>query len=235
MTLLKINGLKKRFPGVDAVKGIDMEVPSGKIIGLLGPNMSGKTTLLKLIAGLYHADEGEITYLNGIKGMAARNTFSFLPDTMEFPRWMRVRDAFAFYKDMYPDYSDENAENLTKLLELPPERKIAKLSKGMKERVTLALTFARKTSLYLLDEPLGGVDPLGKAKIMEAILTAPPENASIMLSTHLVKDVETVFDSVLFISGGKIVYSCDCEEIREKQCKTMEQVYMEVFQNEKAI
>lgn len=235
MTLMTIKGLKKRFPGVNALSGVDMEIKKGRIIGLLGPNMAGKTTLLKAIAGLIHPDEGEITYPGGAKGLNALNTVSFLPDAPNFPQWMKVKDAFGYYKDMYPDYSEKNARKLSDLLELSPNNTIWKLSKGMKERVALALAFSRQTSLYLLDEPLGGVDPVGKMKIMEALLTAPPENSSILISTHLVKDVENVFDSVLFISDGRIVYSGDCEEIREKQGKTVEQLYLEVYNNVKTV
>jgi len=235
MNLLTVKGLTKRFPGTEALSGVDMSVESGKIIGLLGPNMSGKTTLLKTIAGLLSIDGGEITYPGGAAGVNARNTYSFLPDDIKLPGWMKVRDAFTYFKDMYPDYSEADAARLTELLGLPTDKAVGKLSKGMRERLALALTFSRQTSLYLLDEPLGGVDPVGKMKIMEAILTTPPQNASILLSTHLVRDVENVFDSVLFISGGKIVFSGDCEEIREKQGKTVEQLYLEVFRNEETV
>jgi ABC-2 type transport system ATP-binding protein len=231
MTLLTVKNLEKRFPGVKAVDGMSLEIQSGKIIGLLGPNMSGKTTLLKIISGLLNPDKGEISYPNGEVGVEKHNTFSFLPDSMVLPSWMRVKDSFTYYKDIYPDYSKENAERLIELLELPMVQHIKKLSKGMQERVALALTFSRKTPLYLLDEPLGGIDPLGKMKIMEAILSVPDKDSSILLSTHLVRDVETVFDSVMFISKGKIIFNGDCEEIREKQSKTIEQVYLEVFQN----
>lgn len=229
MTLMTIKGLEKRYPGVRALDNMSMEIQAGHIVGLLGPNMSGKTTLLKTIAGLLRADAGEITYPGGTTGVSVRNTFSLLPDAVEFPSWMRVRDAFTFYKDMYPDYSDANAKRLIELLELPVDKYVRKLSKGMQERVALGLTFTRDTSLYLLDEPLGGIDPLGKMKIMEAILTVPPENSSILLSTHLVKDVEAVFDTVMFIANGRIVYNGNCEELREKQGMTVEQKYLEVF------
>ncbi|MCL2634831.1 MAG: ABC transporter ATP-binding protein [Oscillospiraceae bacterium] len=230
MALLTIKNLEKRYPGVKALSDINMEIEAGKIVGLLGPNMSGKTTLLKTIAGMLSPDSGEIIYPNGATGVEARQAISFLPDNMVFPSWMKVRDAFRYYEDMYPDYSQKNAERLIELLELPMNKNIKKLSKGMKERVSLAVTFSRDTAVYLLDEPLGGIDPLGKMKIMEAILSVPPENSSILLSTHLVKDVENVFDSVAFIANGELAYNGDCEDIREKQGKTIEQLYLEVFQ-----
>lgn len=232
MTLMTIRGLVKNYPGARALNGVDMELESGKIIGLLGPNTSGKTTLLKTLAGLLQPDAGEITYPGGAaRGVEAKKTVSFLPDTMAFPSWMRVRDAFGYYKDFYTDYSPEKAESMIQLLELPPDIHICKLSKGMQERVALGLTFSRKAQLYLLDEPLGGIDPVGKMKVMESILATPLEDSAILLSTHLVKDVETIFDSVFFIAAGKIIYSGDCEAMRERQGKTVEQVYLEVFSN----
>jgi ABC-2 type transport system ATP-binding protein len=213
-----------------ALNGVDLEIEAGRIVGLLGPNTAGKTTLLKVIAGLLRPDKGEIIYPGGVRTpIEAKKTVSLLPDSMAFPAWMKVRDAFGFYEAMYPDFSPERARQMTDLLELPQDTAIKKLSKGMQERVTLGLTFSRKASLFLLDEPLGGIDPVGKKKVLESILSMPLEDASIVLSTHLVKDVETIFDSVFFISGGKIVYQGDAEAIREEQGKTVEQVYLEVF------
>ncbi|MCL1880839.1 MAG: ABC transporter ATP-binding protein [Oscillospiraceae bacterium] len=228
-TLLQIKRLEKKYPRVMALDDVDFEVTGGKIIGLLGPNMSGKTTLLKSIAGLVTPDRGEIIYPNNVTGIDRLKTFSFLPDTLSFPAYMKVRDAFTFYSDMHSDFCGETAEKLAIILELPMDRVLKKLSKGMQERVSLALTFARKVPLYLLDEPLGGIDPLGKTKIMEAILTAPDEDSTILLSTHLVKDVENIFDSVVFIRNGKIIFSGDCDEIRETHNKTVEQLYIEMF------
>jgi ABC-2 type transport system ATP-binding protein len=212
-----------------------MEIEAGKIYGLLGPNMSGKTTLLKTIACLLHPDAGDITYPKGAqRGVESKKTVSLLPDSVGFPSWMAVRDAFRYYEDMFDDYSAERAKNMMELLDVPPDKRINELSKGMQERVALGLAFSRETSLYLLDEPLGGIDPVGKMKVMESILAAPLNESSIVLSTHLVKDVENIFDNVLFISAGKIIYSGCCETMREEQGKTVEQVYLEVFANVKA-
>jgi len=236
MTLLTIKGLEKRYPGKQALCGVDMQIESGRIIGLLGPNTSGKTTLLKTIAGLLTPDRGEIVYPGGVTGGAgARGTVSMLPDRMAFPSWMRVRDALRHHEDMYPDYSRDKADAMLELLELPRDSLIKRLSKGMQERVALALAFSRKTALYLLDEPLGGIDPVGKMKVLESILSMPLTESSILLSTHLVKDVETIFDSVLFISQGKIIYGGECEEIRGQEGKTVEQKYLEVFYHAQSI
>ncbi|MCL1917371.1 MAG: ABC transporter ATP-binding protein [Peptococcaceae bacterium] len=234
MALLTIRGLEKRYPGAKALNGVDMEMEAGRIYGLLGPNMSGKTTLLKTIACLLQPDAGDIVYpREARRGEESKKTVSLLPDAVAFPTWMTVGDAFRYYEDMYDDYSAERADSMAKMLEVPPAKRINGLSKGMQERVALGLAFSRETSIYLLDEPLGGIDPVGKMKVMESILAMPLEQSSILLSTHLVKDVEAVFDSVLFLSAGRIVFSGDCEEIRESQGKTVEQVYLEVFANVK--
>lgn len=232
MTLMTIKGLEKAYPGTKALCGVDMEIESGKIVGLLGPNTSGKTTLLKTIAGLLQPDAGEITYPGGAaRGIEAKKTVSLLPDSMVFPSWMKVKDAFRYFEDMFPDYSPDRAKNMMELLELPAGDLVHKMSKGMQERVALGLAFSRKTSLYLLDEPLGGIDPVGKKKIMESILSTSLEDSAILLSTHLVRDVEAIFDSVLFISAGKIIFRGDCEAMREERGQTVEQVYLEVFSN----
>lgn len=236
--LLQAKGIEKRYAGVSALQGVDMTVEPGRIIGLLGPNASGKTTLMKTIAGLLQPTAGEIIYPNGAtRGPESKKTVALLPDNLAFPGWMRVKDAFGFYRDMYPDFSEERAASMIGLLELEPVmgRSVKRLSKGMQERVALGLTLSRDTQVYLLDEPLGGIDPVGKARIIDAILSMQLENCAIVVSTHLVKDVERIFDSVYFLSGGKIVYRGDCDAMRGESGKTVEQAYLEVFINEGAI
>ena len=235
---LEVRSLSKIFGGLRALDGADMTVPSGEIVGLLGPNASGKTTLLKAVAGLLQPSAGEIRYPgNAMPGPAARKAVGFCPDGMIFPRWMRVRDAFTFYREMYPDYSQSRAEELLRILDLQSflNAKIHRLSKGMKERLLLGLTFARETKLYLLDEPLDGIDPVGKARIIDAILGQKPEDASILISTHMVKDIERIFDSVYFLSRGKIIFSGTCDAMREERGQTVEQAYLEVFIHEGAV
>jgi len=230
MELLKITGLSKRFGSKRVLNNLDMNIPKGKIIGLLGPNAAGKTTLMKTIAGLLSADSGAIEYPNDARrGIEAKREIAFLPDTLEFPTWMKVSDAFAFYQKMYPDYDSAKAAEMQKILNLSLDDKIKNLSKGMQERVALAVTFSRKVSLYLLDEPLGGIDPVGRMKVLESIIATHTEDSSILLSTHLIKDVETVFDSVLFIKDGKIVAEHDCEALRQETGKKAEDIYLEVF------
>lgn len=230
MNLLETKDLEKNYSNKKGLHGVNMQIPSGKIVGLLGPNGSGKTTLLKTIAGLLSPEKGEIIYPNNaMRGREAKNTISFLPDRMVFPAWMNVKDAFTYQEEMYTDYSKEKAKELMELLELPLVARVNKLSKGMQERVSLALAFSRDTSLYLLDEPLGGIDPMGKRKVLESILSMNLAEKSILLSTHLVKDVEMIFDNFFFLANGQIIQEGNCEELRETAGKTVEQLYLEVF------
>ena len=236
--ILEVTGIEKAFQSRQALRGVNMNIPSGHIVGLLGPNGSGKTTLLKIIAGLLQPTSGMLSYIDGTPyGPDSRKTIAFCPDTMTFPRWMRVKDAFTFYSDMYPDYSQTRATELINILDLHNvmNMNVRSLSKGMQERLTLGLTYARETNLYMLDEPLDGIDPVGKMRVIDAILAMQPEGASTLLSTHLVKDTERILTSVYFLSKGKIVFSGDCDEIREERGQTVEQAYLEVFLNEGTI
>jgi len=230
MELLKANNISKRFGRKHVLNGLNMTIAPGKIIGLLGPNGSGKTTLMKIIAGLTPPDAGSITYpTDAMRGIDSKKTISFMPDSLAFPTWMKVSDAFTFYEKMYPDYDATQAQTMQEILGLPLDDTIRKMSKGMQERVALGVTFSRKTPLYLLDEPLGGIDPVGKKKVMQSILATHGEDASILLSTHLIKDVETVFDSIALLKGGKIVLEKDCEELRGETGQRVDDIYQEVF------
>jgi ABC-2 type transport system ATP-binding protein len=230
MELLKIHGLKKSFGKKNVLRNLNMSIEKGKIVGLFGPNGAGKTTLMKTIAALLPADGGVITYPgNATRGVESKKTVAFLPDTLIFPDWMKVSDAFLFYEKMYPDYDGEKAALMQEILQLSPQDTIKKLSKGMQERVALAVTFSRKAPLYLLDEPLGGIDPVGRYKVLQSIIATHAQDSSILLSTHLIKDVETVFDSILFLKEGEIVYQQDCETMRQETGKRIEEIYLEVF------
>ena len=247
--ILEIKGVEKKFLNCFALQGVDMTIQPGQIVGLLGPNASGKTTLLKIIAGLLQPTAGSVLYSAKTEsdpsgavsreivlepGSETRSTIGFCPDHLKFPGWMRVRDAFIFYNDMYPDHSQARADELMHLLDLKgvENKSIKSLSKGMHERLALALTFSRETSLYLLDEPLDGIDPVGKTKVIDAIISMQPDGASTLISTHLVKDIERILTNVFFLSRGRIVFSGECDTIREERNKTVEQAYLEVFINE---
>jgi ABC-2 type transport system ATP-binding protein len=233
--MLEIKGIGKSFGNLNALSGVDLAVPKGQIVGLLGPNSSGKTTLLKIIAGLLQPSEGEIKYPGGaLPGEESRHTIGFCPDRITFPYWMRVKDAFVFYSEMYPDYSQKRADELIRILDLEKFMRIhiKKLSKGMRERLAMGLTLSRDTKLYLLDEPLDGIDPVGKTRIIDAILALKPDDASVLISTHMVKDIERIFDSVYFLSGGGVIFAGDCDVMREERGQTVEQAYIEAFTHE---
>jgi len=236
--ILDIKGVEKKFSSCHALQGVNMTINPGEIVGLLGPNASGKTTLLKIISGLLQPTAGTVRYYNdALPGSDARSTISFCPDVLKFPGWMRVRDVFNFYRDMYPDYSQARADELIRILELGAydNSKARSLSKGMQERLALAATFTRETSLYLLDEPLDGIDPVGKTRVIDTIISMLPEGASTILSTHLVKDTERILTNVFFLSRGRICYSGECDAIREENNKTVEQTYLEVFYYEGSV
>ncbi|MDR0248951.1 MAG: ABC transporter ATP-binding protein [Oscillospiraceae bacterium] len=233
--MLEVSGLRKKFGSTRALDGADMALPEGSVTGLLGPNASGKTTLLKIAAGLLHPASGQVRWPGGAAGgPRARASTAFCPDTLLFPHGTRVRGAFAFYRDMYPDYSQARADELIAMLGLGEysAQYVAKLSKGTRERLAVALTFSRHTSLYLLDEPLDGIDPLGKTKIIDAVIALKPESAAVLISTHMVRDLERIFTHVYFLSKGKTVFSGECDAMREASGRTVEQAYLEVFTHE---
>jgi ABC-2 type transport system ATP-binding protein len=230
MAVMRVEGIVKRYPGCAALTGASLEVGEGRITGLLGPNGSGKTTLLKIMAGLLAPDEGTVEWPGGaVAGVAAKARVSFLPDRLPLPAWMKVKDAFAYWKDMYPDYDAARARGVADLLELAQGQRVRGMSQGFSERLALALCFSRAAPCYLLDEPLGGVDPVGKQRILETILANPLGGSAVLVSTHLVKDVEAVLDGFVILSGGKAVFAGDCEEIRARDGKTVEQAYLDVF------
>lgn len=236
--MISVRDVEKSYGRKKALQGVNMQIDAGQIVGLLGPNASGKTTLMKTVAGLLQPSGGEISYAGGaMRGVESKRTVAFLPDNMLMPAWMRVRDAFKYFDDIFPDFSHERASRMIELMGLDEhfDTNVKGLSLGMNERLTLALTFSREANLYLLDEPLGGIDPVGKQRVIDAIVAMELENASILISTHLVKDVEQLFDSVFFLSEGKIVFEGKCDEIRRQSGLTVEQKYLEVFSNGQAV
>lgn len=229
--LVKCKDLKKFYFRKAALDGVDLEIEEGRIVGLLGPNGSGKTTFLKIVAGISRESSGEI-FVNGNKpGVKTKSQVSYLPDKNYIFKWMRINDAIDFFKDMYNDFDRNRALELLEFMELEQDSKIKTLSRGMCERFYLTLVLSRKAKLYILDEPLGGVDPVTREKILDVILQNCTENSSMIITTHLVSDIERLFDDVAFISEGKIILQGKAEELRNERKMSIDQIYRGVFSN----
>lgn len=229
LPVLEIKDVHKKYLSHSVLEGVGFTIPKGKIVGLLGPNGCGKTTILKLISGLLQLDEGEIR-INGIcPGQQTKSMISYLPERSYLNDWMKISDILNLFSDFYADFDRERAEQMLTDLKISKEEKLKTMSKGTKEKVQLILVMSRRASLYLLDEPIGGVDPATREYILHTILKNFDENSSILITTHLIQDVETIFDQVLFLNQGKIVIDGEVDEIREKYGKSIDGLFREVF------
>ncbi|MFZ5352208.1 MAG: ABC transporter ATP-binding protein [Bacillota bacterium] len=229
-TLFKAEKLSKSYFAKTALKNVNLTLEKGKILGLLGPNGSGKTTLMKIAAGLLKQNAGEIRISGHTPGVITKSMVSYLPDTNHLYKWMSIKDAIAFYDDFYEDFDKAKARELLGFMKLSEISKVASLSKGESEKLILTLILSRQARLYIFDEPLGGIDPVAREKIIDAILNNYREDSSMIVSTHLVKDVERLFDEVAFISQGEIVLQGNAEELRIERGKSIDELYREVFQ-----
>ena len=229
MPILECNNLTKTYAGVTALDHIDLAIDPGRIVGLLGPNGSGKTTLIKLAAGLLQPTQGQIL-IDGKKPSPETNAvLSYLPERIALSQWMKVTQVLDFFCDFYHDFDRSAAEAMLAQLQIAPNQVLKQMSKGTKEKVQLILAMSRKAKLYLLDEPIGGVDPATRDYILHTILTNYNPEAAVIISTHLIGDVEQVLDEVVFLSRGQIALHDSCEAIREQQGKSVDQLFREVF------
>ncbi len=212
-----------------ALDNLTLTIPRGKIIGLLGPNGSGKTTLIKLINGLLTPTTGEVL-INGLKpGVESKAVISYLPERTYFEKKMKVSELLDFFQDFYADFSRERAEEMLQNLQIDSNASLKTLSKGTKEKVQLILVMSRNAQLYILDEPIAGVDPAARDYILRTILTNYNQDSTILLSTHLISDIENILDEVLFIRNGKLLLQSSVEELREQQGKSVDAYFREVF------
>lgn len=227
--ILECKNLTKRYPGLLALDNISLEIARGKIVGLLGPNGSGKTTLIKLASGLLTPSEGEIL-INGMQpGVETKKIVSYLPEQTYLNQWMRLSDVLQYFSDFYENFSVTKAKEMLKALNLYEDMRLKTMSKGTKEKVQLILVMAREADLYLLDEPIAGVDPAARDYIINTILTNYSENATVIISTHLIQDIEQVLDEVIFIGNHKILLQDTTDNIREQQNKSVDALFREVF------
>ena len=227
--LLVCSSLTKLFGTKQVLTGIDLKIGSGKIIGLLGPNGSGKTTLLKLANGLIQPSGGSIQIEGHTPGVYTHGIVSYLPDRMFLSDWMKVIDLIRLFDDFYSDFDFPKAMDMLQSLGLSSSERLKTLSKGTKEKIQLIVTMARKAKLYLLDEPIGGVDPAARDYILNTILTNYSENSTVIISTHLIADIERVLDEVIFLKNGEITLHETVDNIREQQGKSVDQLFREVF------
>ena len=229
MKLLEINNLNKSFDNKEILKDINLSIQHGKIIGLLGKNGVGKTTLIKLINDLLTPTSGEIL-INGQKiGVETKKVISYLPERTYLNKQMKVSEVISYFEDFYDNFDSEKAKKLLKDLDLDINQKLAKMSKGMQEKVQLVLVMSRNADLYVLDEPLGGVDPATRDYILDTILSNFNENASVIISTHLISDIEKILDEVIFIDKGQIVLQSDADKLRKKENASIDEIFRRMF------
>lgn len=227
--LLECRDLTKRYGATVALDRFTVSLPAGRIVGLLGPNGSGKTTLLKMIAGVAHPTAGDIRVAGYEVGPESKALVSYLPERPYFSRSMRVREMIAYFADFYEDFDAALARDMLARLGVPEDAPTSALSKGTVEKVQLTLVMARHAALYLLDEPIGGVDPAARDYILQTIISNYNENASVLISTHLISDIENVLDDVIFIQNGHIRLHTSVDAIREQEGKSVDTLFREVF------
>lgn len=228
--VLETKALVKDYGGGIGLLGVDVKLPAGKIVGLLGTNGSGKTTLLKLIAGILTPTSGTLSVCGEKIGVETKAVVSYLPERTYLNDWMRVEEIIDYFVDFYADFSREKAYAMLKSLEVDPKRKLKTLSKGTKEKVQLVLVMARDAKLYLLDEPIAGVDPVAREFILDTIVSNYNKEATVLVSTHLITDVEKVLDSFIFVRNGKIIMQGDVAKAREAYGgKTLDEIFREVY------
>lgn len=227
--MMKCEGLTKRYGGLLALDHVDLTLESGRIVGLLGPNGSGKTTMIKLANGLLVPTEGRILLDGNEPGVESKRIVSYLPDASYLPDWMNVGGLLEMFQDFYEDFNIAKAKEMVEQLNLSMYSRLKSLSKGNKEKVQLILAMSRQAKIYFLDEPIGGVDPAARDFILNTIIRNYSEDATVVLSTHLISDIERVLDEVVFLNRGRIVFHRSVDEIRETEGKSVDQLFREVF------
>lgn len=231
-TLIRCAGLTKRFGAKEALRGVDLELGSGRIVGLLGPNGSGKTTLIKILNGLLTPTDGFVLISGFEPGVETHARVSYLPDRMYFADWMKAADLVDFFADFYADFDRQKASEMCAALHIAPGDRIKTMSKGTKEKLQLVMVMSRAAELYLLDEPIAGVDPAARDFILNTILTNYNENGTVLISTHLISDIERVLDEVVFLKEGRIVCHDTVDNIRENAGKSVDALFREMFRAE---
>ncbi len=234
-TAVRIKNLGKKYNKKHIIKGLDLELPTGVIMGILGPNGSGKTTLMKILAGIEGYTSGEVLINGRSPGIDTKKHVAFLTENNQLFDWMSIKDAIGFYKDFFEDFDTDKCSELLELMGLNDNYHLKKLSKGLLQRLRLSLTLARNAELYLLDEPFMGIDTVTRDKIIKAISSYFYPDSSIIITTHLIKEVELILDYVSFMSEGKIVLFGDCDGLRFEKKQSLEDMYRHIFSEKHSI
>ena len=229
MAILECKNLSKRYGKVNALEDVNLSIEPGRVVGLLGPNGSGKTTLIKLVNGLLTPSAGEVLVEGQRPGPLTKAVVAYLPDRDYLADWMSVEEQIRFFADFYEDFDSDKAMEMLLRLDIDPKQKFKALSKGTREKVQLILVMSRKASLYLLDEPIGGVDPATRDFILDTIIRNYNPEAAVIISTHLISDVENVLDDVIFLQKGRVVLHQAADSLREEKGKSVDQYFREVF------
>ena len=229
MAILECKNLTKRFGATAALQDVSLEIAPGRIIGLLGPNGSGKTTLLKLANGLLTPDGGTLAIDGMAPGVETKKIVSYLPEKSYLAGWMNVRQLLGYFSDFYADFQPQRALEMLARLDIDPNQRIKTMSKGTQEKVQLILVMSRAAKLYLLDEPIGGVDPATRDYILNTIISNYDSAASVVISTHLIADVEQILDEVIFIHRGKVVLQSSVDAIRQEKGCSVDALFREEF------
>ncbi len=229
MELLECKNLCKEFDHKEILKNINLKIPKGKIIGLLGKNGAGKTTLIKLINDLLTPTSGEILINGKNPGILSKEIISYLPERTYLDKDMNIKQVLVYFEEFYSNFNSNKAEKLLKDLNLDINTKISKMSKGMQEKLQLILVMSREAQLYILDEPLGGVDPATRDYILDTILSNFNEGASVVISTHLIADIERILDEVIFVDNGEIRLMSSADELRTKEKASIDEIFRRYF------
>ena len=227
--IIEIKGLTKSYFNKKAINNLNLDIGKGKVVGILGPNGSGKTTLIKIITGILRETQGEVLIDGNKPGVKTKAIVSYLPDRNFLYNWMNIQESINFYKDFYQDFDENKAYELLSFMKLDRNMKINSLSKGMTEKLNLTLVLSRNAKVYVLDEPIAGVDPVARDQILDAIIKNYNEDSTMLITTHLVRDMESIFDDVVFLKEGEIYMQGNAESLREEKQMQIDDLYKEIF------
>lgn len=227
--IIEVKNLSKTYFNKKALNNISLNIEEGKVVGILGPNGSGKTTLIKILAGILRQSKGEVSIDGKTPGVDSKSIVSYLPDRNFLYDWMKISDAINMYKDFFGDFDEKRADELLQFMKLDKTMKVKSLSKGMHEKLNLTLVLSRRAKVYILDEPIAGVDPVARDQILDAIINNYSKESSMIITTHLVRDMENLFDDVVFLRDGEIALQGNAEELREEKSMKIDDLFKEIF------